>query len=363
MTLPAGLNVDQYKTQAKDLLKAARAGDPDARLRFQRVHPEADALLTSGTLLLSDCQLVIAREHGYGSWAKFKHDLLFRQAVAALDTGDLTHLDMLLRTHPWLIRYRQRIGPWYDSGYFAGATVLHHVAGNPIRCPLPANIMAITRLLLQHGADPNAVTLGGATTCALLLTSQQASEEGVAVPLCELLIAAGAQDELSDPDVLTLPLRNAAPATAAALVRRGAVMDLRHAAGLGAQDRLHALLAASIDPELCEEALFFACVRRQQESAFLLLQHGARGDRLLPPDGPHARTALHEAAGRGYLEVVQLLLDHSVDATVVDPEFGGTALSWAKHEGHAQVVAMLEQYHQSQRQSRSAYEPNGPQRT
>src|SRR5271166_4974710 len=31
MTVPAGLNVDQYKTQAKDLLKAARAGDPEAR--------------------------------------------------------------------------------------------------------------------------------------------------------------------------------------------------------------------------------------------------------------------------------------------------------------------------------------------
>ena len=351
MTVPAGLNVDQYKTQAKDLLKDARAGDPEARLRFQRAHPEGDALLTSGNLLLSDSQLVIARELGYGSWAKFKHDLLFRQAVAALDTGDLTYLDMLLHTHPWLIRYRQRIGTWYDSGYFAGATLLHHVAGNPIRCPLPANIMDITRLLLQHGADPNVVTLGGATTCELLLTSMQASEESVAVPLCDMLIAAGAHDELSDPDVLTLPLRNAAPATAAALVRRGVVMDLRHAAGLGAQDRLQALLVASVDPELCEEALIFACVRRQQESAFLLLQYGARGDRLIPPGGPHARTALHEAAGRGYLELVQLLLDRSVDASVVDPEFGGTALSWAKHEGHADVVAVLEQYQQRQRHS------------
>ena len=77
------------------------------------------------------------------------------------------------------------------------------------------------------------MTLGGATTCELLLTSMQASEESVAVPLCDMLIAAGAHDELSDPDVLTLPLRNAAPATAAALVRRGVVMDLRMRPGWG----------------------------------------------------------------------------------------------------------------------------------
>ena len=70
MTVPAGLNVDQYKTQAKDLLKDARAGDPEARRRFQRAHPEGDARLTSGNVLLSDSQLVIAREQGYGSWAK-----------------------------------------------------------------------------------------------------------------------------------------------------------------------------------------------------------------------------------------------------------------------------------------------------
>jgi hypothetical protein len=354
MTAPTNLSLDHCKRQAKDLLKHARAGDPDARLRFQRSHPEGDALLASGRLLLSDSQLVIARELGYGSWAKLKYDLLFRQALAALDAGDVVQLDALLRQNPWLIRHRQRIGPWYESGYFSGAMLLHHVAGNPIRCPIPTNILDVARLLLQHRADPNATTLLGATTCKLLLTSHQASEAGVAVPLCELLIAAGARDELSDPDVLTSPLRNGAPATAAALVRRGAVMDLRHAAALGALDRVHALLDAGVTPDLCEEALFFACLHRQQESARLLLQHGASGAYLYPPGDPHARTTLHDVAGRGYLEMVLLLLEHGVDATVVDPLFGGTALGWARHEGHPQVVAVLEQYQQSHNRSPSS---------
>jgi hypothetical protein len=42
-------------------------------------------------------------------------------AVAVLDAGDVAQLDVLLQHHPWLIRYRQRIGPWYDAGYFSGA--------------------------------------------------------------------------------------------------------------------------------------------------------------------------------------------------------------------------------------------------
>jgi ankyrin repeat protein len=347
MATPSEHHLDYYKRQAKDLLKQARSGHPDARLRIQRSHPQAETLLVSGKVSLSVSQLVIARELGYGSWAKLKHDLLFRQAVAALDAGNLPHLDTLLRHHPWLIRYRQRIGSWYESGYFAGALLLHHVAGNPIRCPLPVNILEVTRLLLQHGANPNAVTLPGATTCKLLLTSMQASEAGVAVPLCDVLIAAGALDDLSDPNVLSFPLRNGAPATAAALVRRGAVMDVRHAAALGALDHVQALLDAGVPPDLREEALFFACLHRQQESARLLLQHGARGDHLLPPGDPHARTALHDAAGRGYQEMVQILLEYQVDTTVVDPQFGGTPLGWAMHEGHASVVAILEQYQQN----------------
>ena len=360
MAVPSNRPLDKFKRQAKDLLKRARAGDPDARGRFQRSYPKGDALLASGRLLLSASQLVIARELGYTSWTKLKHDLLFSQAVTALDLGDVAQLDALLRQHPWLVRYRQRIGSWYSAGYFAGAMLLHHVAGNPIRGPLSANVLDVAHLLLQRGADPNAVTLGGWTTCGLVLTSQQASEMGVAVPLCERLIAAGARDVLSDPKVLSLPLHNAAPATAAALVRRGAVMDIPHAAGLGAYDRVQALLNAGGDTDRIDEALFLASRYQQRETARLLLEHGARGDRLLPPGDPHARTALHDAAGRGYGEMVQLLLERGADATVVDPQWGGTALDWAKHEGHAHVVAVLEQYQQSG--SLLSAEETGPER-
>jgi ankyrin repeat protein len=281
---------------------------------------------------------------GYASWPRLKHDLVFRSAVAALDVGDLRGLGALLRQHRPLVRYRQRVGEWYEEGYFAGATLLHHVAGNPIRCPLPPNILDVTRLLLQQGADPNAATLGGATTTELLLTSMQASEAGVAVALIDLLLAAGARDELRDSDVLTAPLLNAAPATAAMLAARGAAMDVRHAAGLGLLDQLGALLTSESDPLRRDEALLFACIRGQEEAARLLLRHGARGDVLVQPWGITPRTALHEAATRGHLGLVQLLLEHGAEVRVVEPHFGGTPADWARHGGHADIAAMLTQH-------------------
>jgi ankyrin repeat protein len=268
----------------------------------------------------------------------------YRAAVAALDAGEIARLAGLLARHPSLVGDRCRIGEWYEMGYFKGATLLHHVAGNPIRCLLPANILDVARVLLEHNADPNAATDDGGTTISLILTSWQASEAGVALPLIDLLRAAGADHDLSSPDVLTGPILNQAPATAAELVRRGATMDIRHAAGLGRLDALEALLAADGEPSLLEEALAFACVRGQDESVRVLLRHGAHGDILVTHGGRSPCTALHEAANRGYLEIVRVLLAHGANATVVEPQWGGTPAGWAEHGGHLEIAALLRQH-------------------
>lgn len=342
MPLPTGIHRNQYRTQAKDLLKQARAGDPEATNRIQRGHPERDVPLTSGRLRLADCQLVVARELGYGSWAKLQQDLLFRNAVAAIDSGDLSRLGDLLQKRPTLVRYRCRLDEWYAAGYFQGATLLHHVAGNPIRCPLPANILDVARLLLRHKADANAATEGGSTTIGLLLTSRQASEAGVALPLIDLLRAAGAKDDVSGPETLSLPLLNLAPATAAELVRRGSVMDMRHASALGRLDELKTQLDSDHDIRHREDALAFACIRGQEDAARLLIGHGAKGDVLVMPGGQTPRTALHEAANRGHLGIVTLLLENGADARVIEPRWGGTAAGWAKHGGYAEIATLLE---------------------
>ena len=330
MADPIGIDLDQYRTQAKELIKEARAGQAEALARLEERR-------RSDKIKLSDAQFVIARENGFPSWTKFKEFILFRNAVEALDSGDVPRLEALLADHPSLSRYRCRTGARYEQGYFAGATLLYHIAGNPDRGPLPRNILEIARLLISRDFDPKAAEY----TVGLLLTSRRASEAGVALPLVDLLVKAGAKFDLSAPDVLGLPLLNVAPETAEALVQRGAKMDIRHAAGLGKIEVVKSMLVEKMEPAMLEEALAYASIRGQTEAAGLLSQHGARGDVLVTPGGQTPRTALHEAANRGHADIVKLLLARGADTRVVEPRWGGTPAGWAEHGGHLEIAAML----------------------
>jgi hypothetical protein len=81
--LPPNPNLDQLKRQAKDLLKALRAGDPQALLRIEQYLPNRSAAAA-----LSDTQLVIAREYGFASWPKLRRhvlDLAARHVLADQD--------------------------------------------------------------------------------------------------------------------------------------------------------------------------------------------------------------------------------------------------------------------------------------
>jgi hypothetical protein len=65
--LPARLDLDWYRKEAKRLVRAHREGRPDARERAADVlGPRAQERFR-----LSDAQHVIAVEHGHGSWAAF----------------------------------------------------------------------------------------------------------------------------------------------------------------------------------------------------------------------------------------------------------------------------------------------------
>lgn len=345
-----GIDLDQYRKQAKELLRAARAGRPEAWARLSPHVPAGRASLGAAGARLADAQRAVAREQGFASWARCREHLLFRRAVAAFDAGDGERLAALLDAAPSLVRYRCRLGEWYEEGYFAGATLLEHVAGNPDRGPLPPNVLALARLLLARRPDPDAME----RTIGLLLTSRRASEAGVALPLLDMLAAAGAPFDARGGEVLSLPLLNQAPATAAALAARGAEMDLRHAAALGDLEAVERILAASpasrpptraggAASRLLEEALAFACIRGQAGAAAVLLRHGARGDVLVTPGGQTARTALHEAANRGHRAIVELLLAAGADCTVVEPRWGGTAAGWAAEGGHDELAAALGQ--------------------
>src|SRR5262249_3763691 len=71
-TLTDRPDIDQLRRQARELLRAAGAGDPDAIHRLRAV---------SQRTTLWAAQLALAREHGFGSWRQLKLEIERRRRL------------------------------------------------------------------------------------------------------------------------------------------------------------------------------------------------------------------------------------------------------------------------------------------
>ena len=95
--LPVRPHLEQYKKQAKELVKAWKAGDAEAVRRIRTHHArfrgkmDEDCRLRRPKVRLADAQWVIAREHGFENWAKFaKHvEAAMRERTVASLTDPL----------------------------------------------------------------------------------------------------------------------------------------------------------------------------------------------------------------------------------------------------------------------------------
>ncbi len=103
--LPARPNLEQYKKQAKDLLKTWKKTDPGPARR------------------LADAQHAIAREHGFDTWKKFTQEIarlagaevkhaIWKSAEDAFVAGDAKTLARLLRAHEKLFRTERPQSSW-----------------------------------------------------------------------------------------------------------------------------------------------------------------------------------------------------------------------------------------------------------
>lgn len=378
-SLPPRPSLAQLKLQAKELHRLHREKNLSASARIAAHHPrfagnDPRAVLAV-PLALADAQLVIAREYGLDSWAALKHrveagDRLatftphprFDDALTALVAGDLERLRVLLSSTPDLARARTNLDP--SHGYFAGATLLHHVAWNPSRDePVPSNIVALARLLLDHGADVNATTLGmnGGTTMGLIITSRMASEANASGPLMDLLLARGARldrnisgvvtPDWAGQDVVHNSLANHAPRAAEKLIELGARPDVCVAAALGRMDLLRKsfgddgrLLDRPMHRgKLLDErdaiglALLFAYVRGHKEIVDVLLEMDGNWNMT----GVNNGAALHRAAWAGDLDMVRRLVARGADISNRDNPFHSTPLSWAQHNKQREVFEWM----------------------
>src|SRR5438093_6360029 len=216
--LPPRPNIEHYRKRAKALVKSG------------------------GAPTLTKAQFQIARDHGFASWPKFaKHvEALtharspisrFEQAVDAIVAGDARKLARLLREDPKLVHARSMRE--HDS------TLLHYVSANGVedfRQKTPTNIVEITRMLLDAGADVDAESEaygGGATALNLAGTSIHPAIAGVQNELMQQLLDRGAT--IGGGDVVSC-LRNGRGPAAEYLAARGAHLDLEGAAGVGRLD-------------------------------------------------------------------------------------------------------------------------------
>jgi ankyrin repeat protein len=292
-TLPPHPHLGQLRRQAKELLRAARAGQREAVARLAAVSPSQT---------LAAAQLSIAHRFGFASWPRLKLEVETRRA---LDAGDLQELARLIAGQPQLARSAMR--QWSD--HLAGVTPLGYVA-----------------MLRYDTARRTWRSVTGTAATARALLAAGAPVDGHAGdPETPLITAAS----YGDADVARTLLEAGADVEARAAAGAGGVPGgtaLLHAAVFGMTDVVDVLVAAGARVHSIEEA-------------------AAAGDIqgwLMADTPPDTRIrALVMAADHERLDVIDQLVEDGVPVDAVDEQFGRHALRLAAANGRVHSVTRL----------------------
>ncbi len=190
---------DWLDAQAARILQGHADGNPVIVPHITCWHPslvgkKKDEILDA-EFLLEDARETIAREYGFADWEEASAvtatpDAEFEKAVDLLLEGKQEELQELLKAHPDLVHRRSVFGH--------KATLLHYVGSNGVetwRQVVPLNLDELTRVILDAGADVNALAniYGESTTLSLLTSSAHPAEAGLAEKVAHTLKASGAE--------------------------------------------------------------------------------------------------------------------------------------------------------------------------
>jgi len=376
--LPADVNLENLKNQAKTLQRMVRAGEREALTLVAELHPRLGGLAAEQLAGFSraDAQLVIARMYGFASWPVLRRhlDVLARYsrwphrapADASGERADLAEAFLrlacltyggddlarherareLLAVHPEIAaanihtaaavgavaaatdlladdpgQARREGGPhaWEPLLYLAYSRVHSTQRGD--------SAVAMARLLLDHGADPNAGYLWEAlpSPFTVLTGVFGEGEDAVNQPrhpnctqLARLLLEAGADPN----DSQALYNRHFRP--------DNDYLELLLAYGLGTgtggpwHDRLGA--AHQTPREMVQDQLLWAAMHDRRDRVRLLLDHGVVDpDGLGTHPGFEGRTAYETAVLAGNAEIAEMLVAAGAEPTVLDPVQAFTA--------------------------------------
>ncbi|MEX2264527.1 MAG: ankyrin repeat domain-containing protein [Bryobacteraceae bacterium] len=158
-------DLEQLKRQAKQLLKAFKAGDSAA---ISEVNAHYDSAQPA-SFALHDAQLVIARSYGFDSWPKLKayvDGVTIRLLVEAVRTGHIERVQMMLKARPELADMTVSYGDEHRAIHYAVID----------RRP------EIARLLMRNGANARAgIHPHRDATSAWTLARERGYEEIVAI--------------------------------------------------------------------------------------------------------------------------------------------------------------------------------------
>lgn len=260
----------------------------------------------------------------------------FREAVSAIDSGDVETLERLVAENPALVRKRlDAPGAWLRDvvgkaldGFFRSPYLLWFVAEDPVRKGrLPDNIAGIARVIVDAARRQGAPNLQEQLDYALTLVSWSwiARECEVQLQLIDVLIDAGAAPNGNPNNALV----NGNVAAARHLVDRGATVTLATALCLDRGEDVDRLLATSTDQQK-QFAFVLSALNGRAEALRRMIAAGANLNAPSADLYSHG-TPLHHAVASGSLDAVRVLVEAGADTTRKDSAWGGTPLGWAEY--------------------------------
>lgn len=346
--LPARPSLEQYKKQAKELLKAYRSADAETMRRVRANHPRlaklADDELRSAKLALADAQLVIAREHGFESWPKFtKRIEVINSEAAARANPVATFIEAAI---------------WHGTLEAAEAILVAHpeIVGNSIHVAAILGDDAEVRRFIA--ADPRNVTKKEATydgdalvyLCLSKYLRLDKTRSDAFLRAATALLDAGAdpntgftaKDEYGDFE--TALYGAAAVAQHAELTRllleRGADPNDVETPYHSPESYDNATLRVLVESGKLTADSFTTMLLRKADihdydGMKCLLEHGADPNRMTR----WKFTALQQALRRdNRIELIDLMLDHGADPTLKNAVDGKSGIALAARRGRSDVL-------------------------
>jgi ankyrin repeat protein len=361
-SLPDVPNLEQYRKQAKELLRDARAGEPAAQDRVRKHSPRLRNYVAeqSHLLTLADAQWVLAREHGYPSWAAFAQHietLRILRSVEELDdphgtflevacvdrhgwhaSGSLEHAEMLLSRYPAVA----------TESLYSSAVIADEAA---VRAWLGRDASLATAKGGPHGWD--ALTYLCFSRYLRIDKDRSASFVSCARALLEAGASAntGWTETIDDPP---RPVPETAIYGAAGIAQNVALTQLLLDYGADPNDEetpyhvpetydnsvLKIVLASG---RLHERSLATVAVRKcdwhDEAGLQLALEHGANPNFI----SAWKHSPFHHSIRRDNgLVMIELFLDHGADPRIANGSDGRNAFEMAAYHGRGDVLDALE---------------------